>query len=530
MIIECPACNTRYDIKVDLPPEGRSVRCAKCEHVWRAVQIVEEEEDDFSTSEDDAFEEDAGAEEPDYSSYQQTAEASEDEERFSDDPSFALDVAQEEEEDDDNQEAAGEEKGGGWFGSFLRNNQNLQADSMDKGGYHSAPTDAAQEQEPEEEAAPASFSRPAIAAEARSQPESDVHTLNNARAAVRDVFASLGEQRFQQNAAAFQTSLSSYAEAKQEEEDFSFEPTEAGEVEAADWGSGTAREPDYTQETTESPANAHGWMHNWQSQDDRQQASSESDLDAQLRAALQAHFPSHTTPPSPAHPVLTPDMQFPEEEPAESADESEVSEALTAFWKRPAPIRAEAPGTPLPLEEDASAADLSFDEGLFHDIEEVQELGSFDESRRQNGALALAAAWGLFLCVAAGLTSGVFAFREIAVGAVPGLASFYSAVGMPVTTQPLIFEGVQYEWSVSDFKPALHIKGAVYNRAQRGVDVPNFIVSIKDNDPALDKEFPASLPVEGDKLAPEQRTEFEIELVSPSPSITAVVLELRNIH
>src|SRR5262245_34304535 len=37
MIIECPACTTRYDIKAQLPPEGRSVRCAKCGNVWRAM-------------------------------------------------------------------------------------------------------------------------------------------------------------------------------------------------------------------------------------------------------------------------------------------------------------------------------------------------------------------------------------------------------------------------------------------------------------------------------------------------------------
>ena len=37
MIIECPACATRYDIKATLPPEGRTVRCAKCGTVWRAM-------------------------------------------------------------------------------------------------------------------------------------------------------------------------------------------------------------------------------------------------------------------------------------------------------------------------------------------------------------------------------------------------------------------------------------------------------------------------------------------------------------
>ena len=55
----------------------------------------------------------------------------------------------------------------------------------------------------------------------------------------------------------------------------------------------------------------------------------------------------------------------------------------------------------------------------------------------------------------------------------------------------------------------LHIKGAVYNRAQRSVKAPEFIVSIKDDDPALDKEIPAALPVEGDRILPDERAEFE---------------------
>lgn len=37
MTIECPACATRYDMKATLPSEGRTVRCAICETVWRAM-------------------------------------------------------------------------------------------------------------------------------------------------------------------------------------------------------------------------------------------------------------------------------------------------------------------------------------------------------------------------------------------------------------------------------------------------------------------------------------------------------------
>ncbi len=42
MIIECPACATRYDIKAQLPPDGRTVRCAKCSAVWRAMPMIED--------------------------------------------------------------------------------------------------------------------------------------------------------------------------------------------------------------------------------------------------------------------------------------------------------------------------------------------------------------------------------------------------------------------------------------------------------------------------------------------------------
>jgi predicted Zn finger-like uncharacterized protein len=41
MIIECPVCGTKYDVKVKWPPAGRSVRCAKCQNVWRAVRPIE---------------------------------------------------------------------------------------------------------------------------------------------------------------------------------------------------------------------------------------------------------------------------------------------------------------------------------------------------------------------------------------------------------------------------------------------------------------------------------------------------------
>jgi predicted Zn finger-like uncharacterized protein len=45
MILECPNCETSYEILVDLPPEGRKVRCASCQHVWTATSEHERKPD-----------------------------------------------------------------------------------------------------------------------------------------------------------------------------------------------------------------------------------------------------------------------------------------------------------------------------------------------------------------------------------------------------------------------------------------------------------------------------------------------------
>jgi predicted Zn finger-like uncharacterized protein len=37
MILECPNCNINYEIPVELPLEGRKVRCVSCQHVWNAT-------------------------------------------------------------------------------------------------------------------------------------------------------------------------------------------------------------------------------------------------------------------------------------------------------------------------------------------------------------------------------------------------------------------------------------------------------------------------------------------------------------
>ncbi len=48
MIIECPRCHTKFNVKDELIPEdGRKVKCSKCKHIFIAKKAKEEEEEVF---------------------------------------------------------------------------------------------------------------------------------------------------------------------------------------------------------------------------------------------------------------------------------------------------------------------------------------------------------------------------------------------------------------------------------------------------------------------------------------------------
>ncbi len=51
-ILECPECETRYEIPTPIPEGGRKVRCAKCTHVWDAQPGDEIPKSDLLEAED----------------------------------------------------------------------------------------------------------------------------------------------------------------------------------------------------------------------------------------------------------------------------------------------------------------------------------------------------------------------------------------------------------------------------------------------------------------------------------------------
>ena len=260
----------------------------------------------------------------------------------------------------------------------------------------------------------------------------------------------------------------------------------------------------------------------------------EIDPDAALREAMRAHFQS---PPRKTHfPPSPPAQEFAEKledhlKSSTAAAEQARPSSIAGLWgKEPQRVDEELELEPTVVEEAAEGRDndTAFDQRLYREIEETQEKSGVFPRRGRRGGLALAAAWGLFLCVASGLIVGFFAFRDIIADAAPGLAPLYRTLGMPVTVQALVFKSVQYEWSVSDNRPVLTVTGSIFNRARRKVRVPDFFIIIRDKDSALDREYSAKLSIT--KIRSNQRSDFDIELASPNPTITSVELEIRNVR
>ncbi|MFZ1110314.1 MAG: zinc-ribbon domain-containing protein [Rhodomicrobium sp.] len=578
MIIECPACTTRYDIKAELPPDGRTVRCAKCGTVWRAMPESEEapQAEDVAWAVSEARESIEGheAEEPDENHFAGALGHGRENEWTSGEASAGEHLEEshsyvegggivEEAPQEQHEESVAAENSGkvSWFSSFRRKRK-----SKEKEEAQEIPA-AAMHEQTSAETIP--FPRTSFPVESQGSPEEEFRTLEEARQTVRSVFSSLGDGRPSPHYAA--RAVPAPAGALEAEEARDEAAPAAAETEPDPdpiWSGGAhSREAGSAGFWASGAGDAKSWdpavigqaeTDGWQGLNGKSEppsaAASEAvalaetkqkrggrepgqDADAALRDAMRAHFPFAANEPTPS-PSPNKDLAERLETHLRSAAASPFEEApqprrAAGLWAKPPPAIDEDMNEASMIAEETFEArddDAVFDQRLYREIEETQEKSGAVHRGAGRGSLALVAAWGLFICVAGGLVSGFFVFRDIVADAVPGLAPLYRSLGTPVTVQPLIFEGVQYDWKVAENKPVLIVSGSVYNRAQRKVRVPQFYITIKDQDPALDREISANLKVTRSKIRSNERADFDIELVSPSPTITSVELELRNVR
>ncbi len=555
MIIECPACTTRYDIKADLPSEGRTVRCAKCGTVWRAMPEsggdevgVDEWASPSKESERARDEALAGR-----ATHDHFAGAGGDDERqwssghgvaVKEEPAAEEEVNLKEEAGEPHQEsgpgesdASEEHENSGkvsWFSGFRRRKTSKQTDEAEEAATETLSQASA-------ETIPFPRVRFPVARQGAETIEED-RALDATRHAVRKVFSGLGDGRSVVTAPMSSDGKGSPALAKTDdgwaerlaESSDRFRRARGG---TGDWGLSEA--------DRKGGVNAQGERHFDAGEDDawpaekQDDANGDSDPDFSLREAMRSHFLSPAKRPHGAPSLADEELaekletQLKSTAAASSTEEARPS-GIASLWGESSRSADEETFEPEPalVEEPAQVGDddTAFDQRLYQEIEETQEKSDKNPRRRRRGGLALAAAWGLFICVASGLIVGFFAFRDIVADAAPGLASLYRTLGMPVTAQPLVFESVQYEWSASGDRPVLTVRGSVFNRARRSVRVPQFFITVKDQDPALDRDYSANLRITGTKISSNERADFDIELASPNPTVTAVELELRNVR
>ncbi len=586
MIIECPACATRYDIKTAFPADGRTVRCAKCSTVWRAMpnavaeqaasavpSAAPEEEKQapvasVTTSQPEEDAEFSGSPEPSAPPMQFAREdqPSQDTAFFG---RFAPGAAAEEARRSNEREEAAPEDFGlqvvppaaddretgkvSWFGSFRRKNRPDDAEPADRAGPRSVSAETIP------------FPRPSMAEERVSSapPGEPLETLEDARAAVRSVFSSLADARPASQGRSFAAAaVEGFADTQNEQSladagQRYFNNSPDAEAPAGD---GWESDREYSQQQYRDDSEAQAEDVEAVQKDEYGQAELTSAADGS--DDWNGHDGDHEDPqPSPSWRgggaisseayAQEIDEQVDTDAAAHARDilerighqgfsaentrpirygEDKLAQELESRLRSNAPHRAPY-AEETPQDDDyVPAEDVAFDDRLYRDIERTQEHSGDALPSRHRGGLALAAGWGLFLCAASGLVIGFLAFRDIVADSLPGLVPVYRMIGMPVTVQPLIFESVQYKWAMSENKPVVVISGSVYNRSQRKVKAPEFFITIKDQNPELDREYSANLPGGGSKIKGGRRTDFEIELLSPNPTITAIELELRNVH
>jgi predicted Zn finger-like uncharacterized protein len=570
MIIECPECSTRYNINAALPPEGRSVRCAKCGHLWRilppkdetaegeaAVQSQAQDMPKHSSAPLDANRASQAQEAPAQNASQDAASHAEAEGDDEANMRESVSAAAEEQSDSTSEDAQSDDEPSP---SQQQPQESLAAAAS---GFRATPFQA--NRDPGEGAARLWAGASPFSDDAETQEINQISSIEDTREAVRRVFSGLVEPK---------PGAGSFRETRDTRDSRSvfgdFRPRDVSkEREAFDAGAREApQEPKPHVDTVLQnrslgrPLRASFWREEVsapQGQDTIPQESpgggSEPYL-MQVRELIEESLASKQYNGAAANQTsgydggINPHQEIGSDRAGTEVDaegnaqsdlEKEVlsrwqSSQQSSFWNRPSlPLEQI---EDLPRESDRQAYDpreiddgaVTVDDRLVREIEETREHADDVPVPRRRGGLAVVAGWGLFLCIALGVIAGFLSFRDILAQAMPGLAPIYRKLGMPVTVQPLMIEDVSYRWHVSRGQPALLITGSVHNQSQRKVAVPELYITIKDQNPELDREYNAALQTDSKKIRAGDRADFEIDLVGAGASITEVELELRNVR
>ncbi len=180
-----------------------------------------------------------------------------------------------------------------------------------------------------------------------------------------------------------------------------------------------------------------------------------------------------------------------------------------------------APADPTPVVE---TDDVALDTGA-DDLEFVpsparpQRKGKAKTKGGSRGLVIGVVALGLLAAGAGALA----AFREQVAGMVPGTAPLFAAVGLPVNTLGLAFEGVAWKPTFLAGRPVMAVTGAIRNVTETPIDAPAVRVSLLGEKKAVLATY--ELTVTNARVPPGGLRYFAWNL--PDPPAGAHNLEIR---
>ena len=127
-----------------------------------------------------------------------------------------------------------------------------------------------------------------------------------------------------------------------------------------------------------------------------------------------------------------------------------------------------------PLIDVADAAALSLPED---DLEFV--AGPIGRPRKAKSGRGGLIAGVVLIAVAAGAVGGLVVMRQQVAGLVPGTAPLFAAIGLPVNTLGLAFEGVAWKPTFAAGRPVMAVTGAIRNTNKTAKVAPSVRVSLR---------------------------------------------------
>lgn len=152
------------------------------------------------------------------------------------------------------------------------------------------------------------------------------------------------------------------------------------------------------------------------------------------------------------------------------------------------------------------------------------------KARKQRGSLPvnLAAGWAVLAVALAGIVSFSYFQRVKVVQLLPGAASAYEKIGLPVNVRGLAFEDVKYSWETSAGRPVLEVAGEIVNITGKPLRVPTVVFGLRTKEKVEVYQWAAD--VRSDMLPPGERTAFAAQIPTPPKSIRDVQVRFAKVQ